>query len=80
MQSKAQCLQTSLLSMIAVMLVATAPNQYFDSFLLQARGIDGLDGNATLVGKFVNPLPSISMNLNCLREYGECCSSYCSLY
>ena len=41
-------------------------NQYFDSFLLQARGINAPDGNATLVGTFLSPLPSIAMHLDCL--------------
>ena len=52
-------------------MIVALQNQYFDSFLLQARGIDAPDGNATLVGSFIEPLPSISTHLDCLRKKGS---------
>jgi len=42
-------------------------SEYFDSFMLHARGADRPDGNATLVGWFV-ALPSIAMDLHCLGK------------
>ena len=52
-------LQFLTILLFSVRIVATE-NQYFDSFLLQARGTNQLDGNATLVGSFIKPWPSIS--------------------
>ena len=43
-------------------------NQNFDSFLLQARAAQAPDGNATLVGSFLSPLPGIAESLACLRR------------
>ena len=42
-------------------------SEYYDSFMLQARGRDQADGNATLVGWFVS-LPSIAKDLHCLGK------------
>jgi len=38
--------------------------EFFESFILQARGQDAADGNATLVGWFVT-VPTIAKNLHC---------------
>ena len=51
--------------MLAVHLLTTRPSESFDSFLLQARGAEQSDGNASLVGSFMSPLPSISKPLAC---------------
>ena len=51
--------------MLAVHLLTTRPSESFDSFLLQARGAEQSDGNASLVGSFMSPLPSISKPLSC---------------
>ena len=50
---------------LAVHIVTTRPTESFDSFLLQARGAEQSDGNASLVGSFTSPLPSISKPLSC---------------
>ena len=42
-------------------------SEYYDSFLLQARGRDQADGNATLVGEFVRA-PQICRYLDCLSK------------
>ena len=42
-------------------------SEYYDAFLLQARGRDQADGNATLVGWFVKT-PSIAKDLHCLSK------------
>ena len=49
-------------------IVTTNPSETFDSFLLQVRGAEREDGNASLVGTFISPLPSISKSLSCLEE------------
>ena len=41
--------------------------EYYDSFLLQARGQEQADGNATLVGWFVT-IPQIGKDLHCLGK------------
>ena len=41
--------------------------EYYDSFLLQARGRDQADGNATLVGWFVK-IPQISKDIKCFKK------------
>ena len=51
--------------MLAVHIITTRPAESFDSFLLQARGGEQSDGNASLVGSFMSPLPSISKPLSC---------------
>ena len=48
-------------------LVRLEASEYYDSFMLQARGRDQADGNATLVGWFVS-LPSIAKDLHCLGK------------
>ena len=52
-------------------IVTTNPSESFDSFLLQARGAERDDGNASLVGTFMSPLPSISKSLSCLDQPGS---------
>jgi len=42
-------------------------SEYYDSFLLQARGKEQADGNASLVGWFVT-VPQICKNLHCLQK------------
>ena len=51
-------------SSFSVQIVADK-NDYFDAFMLQARGKDGDDGNATYVGQWVKT-PKIARTLNCL--------------
>merc|ERR1711874_17729 len=51
-----------------VYIITTIPSESFDSFLLQARGAERSDGNASLVGTFISPLPSISKPLSCLEQ------------
>ena len=48
-------------------LVRIETSEFYDSFLLQARGRDQADGNATLVGEFVRA-PQICRYLDCLSK------------
>ena len=50
---------------LAVHIITSRPAESFDSFLLQARGAEQSDGNASLVGTFLPPLPAISKALHC---------------
>ena len=45
-------------------------SEFYDSFLLQARARDQADGNATLVGWFVQA-PQICTLLHCLGKDGS---------
>jgi len=45
--------------------IVAEKNRYFDAFMLQARGKDGDDGNATYVGQWVKT-PKIARTINCL--------------
>ena len=50
-----------------LILVRIETSEYYDSFLLQARGKEQADGNASLVGWFVT-VPQICKNLHCLQK------------
>ena len=49
---------------ITLLSVRIEAAEYYDSFLLQTRGKDKLDGNATLIGWFVS-IPNICKDLHC---------------
>ena len=51
--------------------IVALQNQNFDSFLLQARAAQAPDGNATLVGSFLKPLPGIAESLDCQKIRGS---------
>ena len=40
--------------------------KYFDAFMLQARGKDAEDGNATFVGKWIKT-PRIAKTIDCMN-------------
>ena len=40
-------------------------DKYFDAFMLQARGKEAEDGNATFVGEWIRT-PKIARTINCL--------------
>ena len=62
-----RCCVFQLLIRFSCSLVHLHTSQYFDSFLVQARGEEKADGNATLVGWFVN-IPHIGKDLHCMGK------------
>ena len=58
--------QLYFISLIFLVQIVAEKNEYFDAFMIQARGKDGDDGNATYVGQWVKT-PKISRTLNCLN-------------
>ena len=68
MQLGINLILSSTLSFIIIFLlveIVAEKNRYFDAFMLQARGKDGDDGNATYVGQWVKT-PKIARAINCL--------------
>ena len=51
---------------IQVELVADK-DSYFDAFMLQARGQDSADGNATFVGQWIKK-PKVAKYINCFSH------------